>query len=94
MRVVDLFSQVVNKVAKTSLNGRKFRLFIIGLGTGFVSFGLTCICPDLGPYLGTLLTFITGMYATFCGSNVVATYVYGKKNPIPTNGGDQLDGTQ
>lgn len=80
MNVINLFNQMVNKVAQTSLNGRKFRLFLIGLGTGFASFCLTCMCPDLAPQFGTLLTFITGMYAAFCGGNVAATYVAAKNH--------------
>ena len=90
MKVIDLFNQMVNKVSLTSLNGRKFRLFLIGLGVGFLGFGLICLCPELAPQFGTLLTFITGMYATFCGSNVASSYV-AAKNPassIPEGGSD------
>lgn len=82
MKVMELFNKMTASVADTSLNGRKFRLFLIGTAAGTVAFLSTCVCPDLGANLGLLFTFIGGMYMTFCGSNVAssigATWATGK----------------
>ena len=61
--------------------GRKYQLFFVATGTGFTGYILTIAHPALSANLVSLLTFITGMYAIYCGGNVASSWGIGPTPP-------------